>query len=71
MLGTENLNVGRHVIQFSGRDEEPAPRVADYLSGTTRTFAFSREAPAAARHFAVATVSAWGPATSPTMPRWW
>ncbi len=29
-------------------------------SGTTRTFAFSREAPAAARHFAVTTVNAWG-----------
>jgi hypothetical protein len=29
-------------------------------SGTTRTFAFSREAPAAARHFAVATLNAWG-----------
>ena len=28
--------------------------------GTTRTFAFSREAPAAARHFAVATLNAWG-----------
>jgi MEDS: MEthanogen/methylotroph, DcmR Sensory domain len=29
-------------------------------SGTTRPFAFSREAPAAARHFAVATLNAWG-----------
>jgi hypothetical protein len=29
-------------------------------SGTTRTFAFSREAPAAARHFALATLNAWG-----------
>ena len=29
-------------------------------SGITRTFAFSREAPAAARHFAVATLNAWG-----------
>jgi hypothetical protein len=29
-------------------------------SGATRTFAFSRAAPAAARHFAVATVNAWG-----------
>jgi hypothetical protein len=29
-------------------------------SGTARTFAFSREAPAAARHLAVATLNAWG-----------
>jgi hypothetical protein len=29
-------------------------------SGTTRTFAFSREAPTAARHFATATLNAWG-----------
>ena len=29
-------------------------------SVTARTFAFSREAPAAARHFAVATLDAWG-----------
>jgi len=29
-------------------------------SGTSRPFAFSREAPAAARHFAVATLNAWG-----------
>ena len=34
--------------------------IAGSRSGTTRTFAFSREAPAAARHFAVATVNAWG-----------
>jgi len=31
-------------------------------SGTIRTFAFSREAPAAARHFTVATLAAWGAA---------
>ena len=30
------------------------------ISVTARTFAFSREAPAAARHFAVATLNAWG-----------
>jgi hypothetical protein len=29
-------------------------------SGTAQAFAFSREAPAAARHFVVATVNAWG-----------
>ncbi len=34
--------------------------IAGSRSGTTRTFAFSREAPAAARHFAVATLNAWG-----------
>ena len=31
-------------------------------SGTIRTFAFCREAPAAARHFTVATLAAWGAA---------
>jgi hypothetical protein len=30
---TENLNVGRHVVQFYGRDDELADRVADYLLG--------------------------------------
>jgi hypothetical protein len=34
--------------------------IAGSRSGITRTFAFSREAPAAARHFAVATLNAWG-----------
>jgi hypothetical protein len=33
VVGTENLNVGRHVVQFYGRDEELAERVADYLLG--------------------------------------
>ena len=33
MVGTENLNVGRHVVQFYGRDEELAERVTDYLLG--------------------------------------
>ena len=69
MVGTENLNVGRHVVQFYGRDAELAeklhgeilPReIAGSRSGATRTFAFSRKAPAAARHFAVTTVNAWG-----------
>ena len=32
-MGTENLNVGRHVVQFYGRDEELAERVTDYLLG--------------------------------------
>jgi MEDS: MEthanogen/methylotroph, DcmR Sensory domain len=31
MIGTEYLNVGRHVVQFYGRDEELAERVAGYL----------------------------------------
>ena len=34
--------------------------IAGSRSGITRTFAFSREAPAAARHFAMATLNAWG-----------
>lgn len=33
MVGAENLNVGRHVVQFYGRDEELAERVTDYLLG--------------------------------------
>ncbi len=33
MVRTENLNVGRHVVQFYGRDEELADRVTDYLLG--------------------------------------
>src|SRR6266550_3582940 len=33
VVGTENLNVGRHVVQFYGRDEELAERVTDYLLG--------------------------------------
>ncbi len=36
--------------------------IAGSRSGATRTFAFSREAPAAARHFTVATLAAWGAA---------
>jgi signal transduction histidine kinase len=64
VVGTENLNVGRHVVQFYGRDAELAGRlheeIAGSRSGATRTFAFSRKAPAAARHFAVTTVNAWG-----------
>lgn len=31
MLGTENLDVGRHVVQFYGHDQELAETVADYL----------------------------------------
>ena len=31
MVGTEYLNVGRHVVQFYGHDEELAERVAGYL----------------------------------------
>jgi len=33
MVGTENLNGGRHVVQFYGRDEELAERVTGYLLG--------------------------------------
>jgi hypothetical protein len=33
VVGTENLNAGRHVVQFYGRDEELAERVTDYLLG--------------------------------------
>ena len=33
MVRAENLNVGRHVVQFYGRDEELAERVTGYLLG--------------------------------------
>jgi hypothetical protein len=33
VVGTENLNIGRHVVQFYGRDEELAERVTGYLLG--------------------------------------
>jgi DcmR-like sensory protein len=33
VVGTENLNAGRHVVQFYGRDEELAEQVAGYLLG--------------------------------------
>jgi hypothetical protein len=33
VVGAENLNAGRHVVQFYGRDEELADRVTDYLLG--------------------------------------
>ena len=33
MVGAENLNVGRHVVQFYGRDEELTERVTGYLLG--------------------------------------
>ena len=33
MVGTENLNGDRHVVQFYGRDEELAERVTGYLLG--------------------------------------
>jgi hypothetical protein len=33
VVWAENLNAGRHVVQFYGRDEELADRVTDYLLG--------------------------------------
>jgi hypothetical protein len=33
VVRTENLNAGRHIVQFYGRDEELAERVTDYLLG--------------------------------------
>jgi hypothetical protein len=33
VVGAENLNVGRHVVQFYGRDEELTEAVTDYLLG--------------------------------------
>jgi MEDS: MEthanogen/methylotroph, DcmR Sensory domain len=36
VVGTGNLNVSQHVVQFYGRDEDLAWRVADYLQGALR-----------------------------------
>jgi hypothetical protein len=36
VVGTENLNVGRHVVQFYGHDGELAERVTDYLLGALK-----------------------------------
>jgi DcmR-like sensory protein len=33
VVGTENLNVGQHVVQFCGHDRELAGRVSEYLRG--------------------------------------
>lgn len=108
MVGTEYLNVGDHVVQFYGHDEELAERVVPHsfslfcgypaasvtgdghldafaavcrlhrevvglspagasgLGGpadghsAVRTYPFSRDAPAVARHFTVGTLHDWG-----------
>ena len=65
MVGTGNLNVGQHVVQFYGRDEDlaghtsPGAAVLHGVPGSLRTFAYSAEAPADARHFAVGAVRRW------------
>jgi hypothetical protein len=59
------MDVGR-VVQSYGHEGERADRVAGYLPeaapGATRAFAFSADAPAAARHFAVDAVRRLGAA---------
>ena len=108
VVGTEYLNVGDHVVQFYGHDEELAERVVPHsfslfcgypaasvtgdghldafaavcrlhrevvglspagasgLGGpadghsAVRTYPFSRDAPAVARHFTVGTLHDWG-----------
>jgi len=40
----------------------PAAGAGDGVNGSARTFAFSRDAPAAARHFAVGVLRGWGAA---------
>jgi len=70
--GAEYLDVG-HVVQFYGHEDELADRVAGYLLEALRgegvavviatsTFAFSSDAPAAARHFAADAVRRLGAA---------
>jgi hypothetical protein len=76
VIETENLNVGPHVVQFYGHDEELAETVTDSLlaemgslydavirpegPGAVRTFAYHRDSPAAARHFTARAVREWG-----------
>jgi hypothetical protein len=64
VVGSDSLNAGHRVVQFYGHDEELAERVTAAASGpaAARTFAFSRDAPTAARHFAVGALSGWGAA---------
>jgi hypothetical protein len=50
--------VGPHVVQIYGHDEEMMS--GSGVQGAVRSFALSRDAPAAARHFAVGTLRRWG-----------
>jgi hypothetical protein len=64
---SDPLEVG-HVVQLYGHEEELADRVVGYLrdalrgDATSRAFALSGDAPAAARHFAVDAVRRLGAA---------
>jgi len=51
VVGTDNRSGGDHVVRFYGHDGVP---------GAVRTFAFTREAPAAARHYTIGTLRDWG-----------
>src|SRR5260370_27741712 len=56
------MSAGHQVVQFydRGLPAEVVGRLPDVGStGATCTFAFSREAPAAARHFAIGTLRRW------------
>src|ERR1700685_558989 len=53
VVGTKHMEAGRQVAPA------PGPAAGGVL-GALRTFAFTPNAPAAARHFAVATVGRWG-----------
>lgn len=56
MVRTDYRN-DQQVVPFCGHDEELAE---DNVPGAVRTFGFSRDAPAAARHFAVGALHRWG-----------
>src|ERR1700676_3569855 len=69
MVGTEYPNAGHAAVQLEVMRDELARRGAFSLFcgyraggvlGAVRTFACTRDAPAAARHFAVATAGHWG-----------
>jgi anti-sigma regulatory factor (Ser/Thr protein kinase) len=56
MVVRTEYRTDQHVVSFCGQDEE----LADSVPGAVRTFGFSRDAPAAARHFAVGALHRWG-----------
>src|ERR1035438_1702608 len=56
VVKTECRSGGQHAVQFYGHDEE----LAGSGPAAVRTFGFSRDAPAAARHFAVVALHRWG-----------
>jgi DcmR-like sensory protein len=57
---TREIDAFAEVCRLHGEIIGPAAAAGPGAPAVTRTFAFSRDAPAAARHFTVATLRAWG-----------